>query len=190
MSRGDEDSSSSNSKSARPMLVRPSRSRRSISSAFMLILSTSKSAKSWAVGEEDGMTTMGEQGSISRCARNFGLGSILAETQFPVLLSKSNRSVHGRADQRRIDGRVSVVYNDVCALLIRLIRQEKAPNKPLQTYLCLLIGLDQRSTDVLAEGWMDDVPDVPEVELEDTICRSIGRFYSAQRQSNAASYFG
>ena len=188
MSRGDEDSSSSNSKSARPMLVRPSRSRRSISSAFMLILS--KSAKSWAVGEEAGMMTMSEQGSISRCARNFGLGSILAETQFPVLLSKSNRSVHGRADQRRIDGRVSVVYNDVCALLIRLIRQEKAPNKPLQTYLCLLIGLDQRSTDVLAEGWMDDVP---EVDVEDTICRSTSGdsiLRRSIRQSNAAPYFG
>lgn len=187
MSRGDEDSSSSsNSKSARPMLVRPSRSRRSISSAFMLILSTSKSAKSWAVGEEDGMATMGEQGSISRCARNFGLGSILAETQFPVLLSKSNRSVHGRADQRRSDGRVSVVYNDVCALLIRLILQEKAPNKPLQTYLCLLIGLDQRSTDVLAD-------DVPEVDVEDTICRSTSGdsiLRRSIRQSNAASYFG
>ena len=86
MSRGDEDSSSSNSKSARPMLVRPSRSRRSISSAFMLILSTSKSAKSWAVGEEDGMMTMDEQGrmstfSISLCSKfrprlDFGRNSI------------------------------------------------------------------------------------------------------------------
>ena len=82
MSRGDEDSTSyslpSSSKSARPMLVRPSRSRRSISSAFMFILSTSKSAKSWAVGEEeeeeeDGMMMMmGEQqnmSTLSRCAR-------------------------------------------------------------------------------------------------------------------------
>ena len=78
MSRGDEDSTSyslpSSSKSARPMLVRPSRSRRSISSAFMFILSMSKSGKSWAVGEdeeeEDGMMMMmGEQRNMSTLSR-------------------------------------------------------------------------------------------------------------------------